>query len=68
MTGLDGQVGRGRVLGFSCSVLAQIRDTHSQTIAYQNEKEKQTPWGVCVYMCSSMQPDQGASKAVSDLE
>lgn len=45
MTGLDGQVGRGRVLGFSCRVLAQIRDTHSQTIAYRDEKGKTNTLG-----------------------
>lgn len=45
VTGLDRQVGRGHTLGFSCSLLAQIKDTCLQTIASKKAKEKQTAWG-----------------------
>lgn len=57
VTGLDGQVGRGRVLGFSCSALAQIRDTCLQTIAYKNERGKNKHPGVDrrgTYLCVHM--------------
>lgn len=60
MTGLDGQVGRGRVLGFSCSVLAQIRDALAELLIEMRRKTNTLGWmegaPVCVYMCTSMQP------------
>lgn len=72
VTELDGQVARGRVLGLSCCVLAQIRDTHSQTIAYKNETEKRPSWGgekgrlfvpTCAVPCSQIRALAPAAKA-----
>lgn len=67
VTGLDQQVGRGRILGFSCSVLAQIRDTCLQTITSKKRRGKTNTLGwtegacLCVNTCKYLQADQCCS-------